>query len=193
MIIILPDIPMEDRLLARARTGDEAAVMQIYESYFEPIYQYLRLRVDDRMLAEDLASDVFVKLITALNGRNAPQHSLRGWLFQVARNVLYDHYGTTRKMPVTTIEDWVRAPQEDEPEIQFIHNVDAGRARHAMQMLAADQQEVLVLRFGQALSLQETADIMGKSVSAIKSLQFRAVETLRQILGKVQAGANDVA
>jgi RNA polymerase sigma-70 factor, ECF subfamily len=48
----------------------------------------------------------------------------------------------------------------------------------------------LVLRFGQALSLQETADIMGKSISAIKSLQFRAVDTLKRILGEVQETGN---
>lgn len=190
--LVLPDIPTEDRLLASARKGDQAAIMQIYESYFDPIYQYLRLRVDDRMAAEDLASEVFLKFITALNSRNAPNQSLRGWLFRVARNVLHDHYGYTRKMPVTTIEDWVSAPQEDEPEIQFIQNIDAARARQAMQMLVAEQQEVLILRFGQALGLQETADIMGKSVSAIKSLQFRAIETLRHILGEARTGARDV-
>ncbi|NOG52126.1 MAG: hypothetical protein HND48_23835 [Chloroflexi bacterium] len=49
-------------------------------------------------------------------------------------------------------------------------------------MLAPNQQEVLILRFGQQMSLSETAEIMGKSVSAIKSLQWRATETLRQIL-----------
>jgi len=56
-------------------------------------------------------------------------------------------------------------------------------------MLAPDQQEVLILRFGQMLSLQDTADSMGKSVSAIKSLQFRAVDTLRRLLaeGKPEA------
>jgi RNA polymerase sigma-70 factor, ECF subfamily len=188
--LVLPDIPMEDRLLARARNGDKTAMMQIYESYFDAIYSYLRLRVDDAMLAEDLTSDVFLKLMTALNGRNAPQHSLRGWLFKVARNALHDHYGYTRKMPTTTIEEWVGAPSDDEPEIAFIRDADAERSRRAIKMLAAEQQEVLVLRFGQALSLQETADIMGKSVSAIKSLQFRAVDTLKRILGEVQETGN---
>jgi RNA polymerase sigma-70 factor (ECF subfamily) len=51
-----------------------------------------------------------------------------------------------------------------------------------MQMLTPEHQEVLLLRFGQRLSIQETADIMGKSISAIKSLQFRAMSNLRQIL-----------
>lgn len=196
IVIVLPDFPdiaTEDRLLARARNGDQQAIMQIYEAYFDPIYQYIRLRVDDKMQAEDLASEVFVKLIEALKGRNAPQQSLRGWLFKVARSHLHDHYGSVKKFPTSTIDEWISAPNDDEPEVQFIRQVDAERSRQAMRMLAPEQQEVLILRFGQALSLQETADIMGKTVSAIKSLQFRAVDTLRQILGELRRGAGDVA
>lgn len=193
IVLVLPDIPTEDALLARARNGEQAAVMEIYEAYFEPIYHYLRLRVDNPMQAEDLASDVFVKFITAINKRSAPQHSLRGWLFQVARNALYDHYGAEKKLPMTTIDDWVHAPTHDEeadPELQFMRQFDAERSRRAMAQLPPEQQEVLVLRFGQLLSLQETADIMAKSVSAIKSLQFRAVESLRRLLNEVR---DDVA
>ncbi len=177
--LVLPDIPQEDRLLRLARTGDQQAVMAIYEHYFPPIYQFIRLRTADSMIAEDLASDVFVKLVKALRGGNAPQKSLRGWLFRVARNTLHDHYG--REIPTETLNEWVPAA-ESGPEAQFIQMFTLERVRQALRMLGAEQQEVLVLRFGQALSLQETADVMGKSVSAIKSLQFRAVNTLRDIL-----------
>jgi len=180
---------MEDRLLARARQGEQNAIMQIYEAYFDAIYSYLRLRVDDPMLAEDLASDVFLKMIAALKTRSAPRQSLRGWLFRVARNLLHDHYGTVRKMPTTTLEDWVSAPPEDDPELQFIRRADTARSVRALHMLSEEQQEVLILRFGQALNLQETAEIMGKSISAIKSLQFRAIDTLKRILGEIPTGS----
>ena len=59
---------------------------------------------------------------------------------------------------------------------------DIERVRRVMRMLTPDHQEVLLLRFGQRMSLQETSELMGKSQSAIKSLQFRAVDTLRQLL-----------
>lgn len=77
------------------------------------------------------------------------------------------------------------APSEMNPETTVSEMLDMQRVRRALHMLTADHQEVLVLRFGQRLSLQETADIMGKSLSAIKSLQFRAMETLRGILSDV--------
>ena len=156
--------------------------MHIYEQYFPPVYQFIRLRVGDPVLAEDLTSEVFLKLVDALRGRNAPQQSLRGWVFRVARNVMSSHFGKMRQYPVTSLEDWMPATSDHDPEVQFIRSLNLERARKALRKLNAEQQEVLILRFGQKLDLQETADIMGKSVSAIKSLQFRAVNTLRQLL-----------
>ncbi len=186
IVIVLPDIATEDRLLAEARGGDSDAIMEIYEQYFPPVYQFIRLRVGDAALAEDLTSEVFVKLVDALRGRNAPRQSLRGWVFRVARNVLATHFGKVRRYPMTSLEEWIPSPSEHDPEVQFIRTLNLERARQALRRLNAEQQEVLILRFGQKLDLQETADIMGKSVSAIKSLQFRAVNTLRQLLGEMR-------
>src|SRR5689334_18424838 len=98
ILIVLPDITIEDRLLAQARQGDREALMRIYDTYFPPIFNFIRLRVDDTLLAEDLASDVFIKLVETLHGRNAPHHSLRGWLFKVARNRIHDHYRANKNI-----------------------------------------------------------------------------------------------
>lgn len=186
IVIVLPDISEEDDLLARARKGEREAIMHIYEAYFSPVYQFIRLRTPDQAAAEDITSEVFVRLVEALPGKNAPRHSLRGWLFRVARSELHRHYGRGSRLRTTVLEEWVPAPSDDEPEMRFIAALDVERARQAIRMLNDDQQEVLILRFGQALSLQETADIMDKSVSAVKSLQFRAVDTLRRILGELR-------
>ena len=100
----------------------------------------------------------------------------------MARNAVIDYAGKIPPMPETTLEEWVRDSTDEQPEVAFLRAANEQRARNAVRMLAAEQQEVLVLRFGQQLSLQETADVMGKSLSAVKSLQWRAVETLRGIL-----------
>jgi len=186
ILLVLPDIPTEDRLLLQARRGDSEAIMQIYEHYFPPVYQFIQLRVGDPALAEDLTSEVFLKMVDALRGHNAPQHSLRGWIFRVARNVMSSHFGKIRQYPTITLEEWVPASSDSDPEVQFIRSINLERARKALRRLNAEQQEVLILRFGQKLDLQQTADIMGKSVSAIKSLQFRSVNTLRQLLGDLR-------
>jgi RNA polymerase sigma-70 factor (ECF subfamily) len=184
IIIVLPDIVEEDRLMGRARRGDKTALSTIYQDYFSPVYNFIRLRVSDQQQADDLTSDVFVKLMTAFRDGKAPRQSLRGWLFRVARNVLYDYYGTGKSYTEEALEEWVPASREDtDPEIALLQAADSVRVRQAMQRLPLEQQEVLVLRFAQALSVEETADIMGKNINTVKSLQFRAVNALRQRLG----------
>lgn len=187
IVIVLPDIAAEDRLLSRARMGDEEALMLIYENYFPPVYNFIRLRIEDRALAEDLASDVFIKLLQSIRQSQAPRQSLRGWIFKVARNLVYDHYRKERQVTTEALEEWIPNADDEGLEVDYIRSVNLERARRALGRLAPDQQEVLVLRFGQNLNLQETADIMGKSINAIKSLQFRAVQTLRQLLGEIQS------
>ena len=61
-------------------------------------------------------------------------------------------------------------------------NIDSESLRHLIAELSPDQQEILLLRFDQELSLQETADIVGKNINTVKALQFRAVNRLRELL-----------
>ncbi|MBK8022178.1 MAG: sigma-70 family RNA polymerase sigma factor [Chloroflexi bacterium] len=182
IFLVLPDVTDDSSLLTRARRGEQSAVMEIYERYFQPIYQYVRLRTDDPSLSEDIAGNVFLKFVKSLRGGTAPRDHLRGWLFQVARNELSRHYGRSRMNTAIALQEWIPAPNEHEPEPQFIQQFEVERARSALRALSAEQQEVIVLRFGQALSLEETADVMGKSIDAIKSLQARAVRSLRSQL-----------
>lgn len=182
ILIVLPDITVEQDLLGAARQGDPEALRMIYEQYFPAIYPFIRLRVNDREQAQDIAADVFVDFFEAVRARRAPQISLRAWLFRVARHKIYDHYGKARQFPEATLDEWMPGSPEDEPEPQAFEAFRLERVRRALRLLVPEQQEVLILRFGQGLNLQETAELMDKSISAVKSLQFRAVETLRSVL-----------
>ena len=182
ILLVLPDVSTDEGLLRRLKQGDPNAVLAAYELYFPPLYQYARLKVGDSTVAEDIVSDVFVTLIESLGRRSAPKVNLRGWLFSVARNKITRTYGQAQSLPLEDVEDWMPAPTEYNPENQVVDWQNIERVRQALRMLNADQQEALILRFGQRLPLQDTADIMGKSLSAVKSLQFRALETLRTIL-----------
>lgn len=184
ILIVLPDFSIEDRLLADARRGDRDAIVQIYDLYFTPVYQFIRLRVGDAMVAEDLAADVFVQMVGALRSAAPPRDSLRGWLFKVARNLIAGHYRTERRVKETELDEWLS--DDGDLEMEVAADMDAAftvdMTRSALATLAPEQQEVLILRFGQKLDLQATADIMGKSANAIKQLQFRALATLRKRL-----------
>jgi RNA polymerase sigma-70 factor (ECF subfamily) len=161
IFLVLPDVTVDDERLWRAQHGDREAITEIYLDYFDPIYQFVRLRVGDAQIAEDLTSDIFVKFIQVLKADKAPHTSLRGWIFRVARNRIYDHYGGEPALPAETIDQWIATDADTDPEVQAIRTVEAERVRQVISMLAPTQQEVLLLRFDQQLSLQETADVIG--------------------------------
>lgn len=181
-LIVLPDLEVEESLLSRIRTGEKQAISDTYDLYFAPLYQYVRMKTGDGSLAEDIVSEVFISLIESLNRPSAPRKNLRAWLFTVARNQIATHYGKQKQLPLSDLEDWMPTSPDNNPEILAGDVIELEKVRHALRMLVAEHQEVLLLRFGQRLSIKETADIMGKSASAIKSLQWRALDTLRSIL-----------
>lgn len=191
ILIVLPDIQYEDDLLNRARRRDKDALREIYTLYFPAVFRYIRLRVDHIQQAEDLAGDVFLKMLVAFNGKNAPRQSLRGWLFRVARNVMVDHYGKVQQFTTATLDEWLPSGDDVNPEIQLMQQLTREQSRHAVQQLRFDQQEVIILRFGHGLSVKEAGDIMDKSPSAVKSLQFRAINNLRRILQETRIEQSD--
>jgi RNA polymerase sigma-70 factor (ECF subfamily) len=183
-IVPLPSLDQttEEQFLVRLKRGDQSVIGEIYKYYFQPVYRFIRNRVDDRTLAEDIASEVFLRLINHGGTARGPQQHIRGWLFRITRNELARHYGHGRRISETELEDWMAHSSDDDPEIALIRTNDAQSTRRALQMLVDDQQDVLLLRFAEGLSVNETAEALGKSTNAVKSLQFRALQTLRQIL-----------
>jgi len=186
IVIVLPDVAADDNLLSKARNKDLDAQRAIYERYFSPVFQFIRLRVNNREQAQDIAAEVFLDFFVALSGNSPPSSHLRGWLFRVARNKIADHYGREKRINITELGEWIPSSAASNPEHVAFQSLQIDRVKQALNMLVAEQQEVLILRFVQGLSIQETSDLMDRSVSAIKSLQFRAVDTLRQILSAEQ-------
>lgn len=186
-----PDEVSARLLLERIQHGDRDAVMVAYDVYFVDLYRYVRLRVPQAALAEDIVSDVFVTLLECVGQPNAPRHHLRGWLFKVARTQLQAQGKARIAIQWESLEEWMPAAIENNPEQLLGDVIDKQRLQHALNMLNADHQEVLLLRFGQQLSLQETAETVGKSISAVKSIQFRALTTLRQIMAPQDEAAPD--
>jgi RNA polymerase sigma-70 factor (ECF subfamily) len=187
IVMMLPDIAVDTTLMAQARDGKKAAIAEIYHRYVDSIYQYVRLRVGDKQSAEDITSTVFTTLIESIAKGNAPQKSLRGWLFQVARHKIYDTYGKQSNLPLETIDQM--ESMDANPEAEFGKNLTRETIRRVILQLSPDQQEIILLRFDQQLSLKEVADIMNKNVNTVKALQLRAVQRLRKLIEQETNGA----
>ncbi|MBX3056747.1 MAG: sigma-70 family RNA polymerase sigma factor [Anaerolineae bacterium] len=174
---------MEDelKLLARARALEEDALAEIHQAYYRAIYRYIAFRVSDPPLAEDLTSEVFTRLLSALREKSAPQNTLRGWLYGVAARVVSDHFRQTGRAPQVELLETVAA-ETGMPEEEVDKRLTAERLRAAMQGLTEDQQRVLALRFGFGMRTREVAEAINKSEGAVKQLQLRALTLLSQQL-----------
>jgi len=163
---------------------DSQKIGAIYDQYFPEVYRYVCYRVNDDTLAEDIASEVFVRLLEALQKNQGPQSNLKSWLFATASNAVNDHLRREYRRPVQELSEFL---VDDSASVS--REVDSReqnrKVREAYAQLTYDQQHVLALRFGLGFSLEETARHMRKTANAIKALQFRALTSLQRQLGEV--------
>jgi RNA polymerase sigma-70 factor, ECF subfamily len=174
----------ERRALDGLKQFDSQAIGAIYDKYFTEVYRYVRYRIDDDRAAEDIASDVFVRLLEALQKKQGPQSSLKGWLIATASNTVNDHLRRRYRRPVEALSE---SMPDRGPSVHF--EVDSREQNRMVQsayaQLTSEQQHVLALRFGQGYSLEETANHLKKNINAVKALQFRALAALQRQIGEV--------
>ena len=164
---------------------DSQAVTAVYNRYFLEIFRYVRYRLDDDALAEDISSEVFFSLLKAVKTRHAPTVNLRAWLIGTARHLVVDYIRRKYRHPSQAISDALEYDGAGIPE--QVEGRLASRALHqALVQLTEDQQQVLALRFGQGYSLEETAVVMKKKINAVKALQFRALGSLQRLMDEVK-------
>ncbi|MFQ5422171.1 MAG: sigma-70 family RNA polymerase sigma factor, partial [Anaerolineae bacterium] len=171
-------------LLSRARSLDAEALAEIHDTFYVPIFRYIAFRVSEHELAEDLTSEVFTRLLSALRDRAAPQKTLRGWLFGVASRIVKDHYRKQYRRPQTALDDSIPSTVIG-PEQAIDIKLTQENLHQAMATLTEEQQNVVALRFGQGLSIRDAAQAMSKSEGSIKMLQARAIKALsKQLAGR---------
>jgi len=174
----------EQSALNGLRDLDSQAVGAIYDQYFPDVYRYVRYRINDDAVAEDIASDVFVRLLEASQKRQGPETNLKGWLIATASHVVNDHLRRRYRRPTEALSDSMADGGKS------VHaEVDLREQNRAVQtayaQLTPEQQHVIALRFNQGYSLEETASHLKKKVNAVKALQFRALASLQRIIGEV--------
>lgn len=179
-----PDATVAE-LVDRAQSGDAEAFGRLYDRYLELVYRYIYYRVGGVALAEDLTSETFLRALRRIDSFSWQGRDFAAWLVTIARNLIADHYKSGRyRLEITTEDILDAAPQAtaDGPESQVLDALTNQTLLEAVRQLNPEQQECIVLRFLQGLSVNETALVMGKNDGAIKALQYRAVRALARLL-----------
>ncbi|NUS72205.1 MAG: sigma-70 family RNA polymerase sigma factor [Corynebacteriales bacterium] len=171
----------------RAQEGDAEAFGEIYDHYVDMVYRYIYFRVATRQLAEDLTSETFLRALRRIGTVTWQGRDLGAWLVTIARNLIADHFKSGRYRLEISTADMLDQDQEDNgagsrPESEVLDRLTNETLLMAVRQLNPEQQECIVLRFLQGMSVSETAAIMGKNDGAIKALQYRAVRSLGRLL-----------
>jgi RNA polymerase sigma-70 factor (ECF subfamily) len=172
---------VEAELIERAKASDRAAWDEIFGRHYQQVFVFVFCRVGDRMATEDLVADVFVEAwrgVRRFEYRGVP---LIAWLYRIAHNLTADFLKKRNRVQMQTLEDgWSGIPHsEDQAEQVATWQTVAA----AFRKLTNEQQVVLVCRFLEGLTLAETAGVLGKKENAVKALEFRALRSVRKILG----------
>ncbi len=168
-------------LLHQAKSLDQAALAQVHEQYYDAIYRYMAYRVNDLQTAEDLTSEVFIRFLHAIRQKNAPQNTIRGWLFGAASLILKEHYRSKKRAQLTELDESL--PGKWQEPTEHIESQESKVALHkAIANLTEDQQQVLALRFGYEMPVRHVAETMHKSEGSVKMLQVRAIAALTRIM-----------
>ncbi len=160
---------------------ERQAFQSLYQENLGPIYRYVYGKVRNREEAEDLTAHIFLKAVRHLDQEQNP-HSIRSWLFQVARTTIADYWRAYYRSATSSLDALLEAgwegPIEHEDKDQPFErsSSSADHVRRLLQALPERDREILTCRFLLGLSVRETAVRMGMTEGNVKTAQFRALK-----------------
>lgn len=171
----------DEQLQVEAARQDPARFAELYENNFDRVYAYIARRIRNREEAQDATADVFHRALA-----NLPRFEWRGlpfvaWLLGIAANVLSDRWQRVARQQEVVADDLDQIGIEDDIEQRAM-------LYQLVDTLPADQRHVIIRRFAGQKSLREIATEFGRSEGAIKQLQLRALQNLRD---RIKLGTNN--
>lgn len=167
------------RLIERAKRGEVEAFGCLYERYLESIYRYIRTRVAEDRTAEDLTETVFLRSFESLNRYKEKGLRFSAFLYQIARNLLVDHYRQKEEeLPLESADQISVSPSRIDDIIVIQDQVD--RLRVGLEALPEEYREIIRLRVLLELSTTECAEWIGRSEGAVRVLLHRAMKALKR-------------
>jgi RNA polymerase sigma-70 factor (ECF subfamily) len=170
-------------LVKASQAGDMDAFSLLFDRYYDVVFRYVLFRMGDRILAEDITQETFLRALRRISSVNYQGKDIGAWFVTIARNLIFDHVKSSRyRLETTTAEMVEISPPTGGPEQQVLDGATNDELLRCVRKLNPDQQQCIELRFLQGLSVAETARIMDRNEGAVKALQHRAVRRLAQLL-----------
>ena len=179
----MPERTTDEVLLQKAGDGDQAAFLELYDRYREPIFRFAYRLLGSVEIAEDVTHDCFLSLIRKPENYRPERASLKTYLYAAARNLALKHFRSQGRE--TGLDEVIEEPKDSSrrgPLRRLLDEELATLVREAVFSLPPLQREALILFEYEGLSLNEVAEIAGTDAGAIKARLYRAREGMRRML-----------
>jgi RNA polymerase sigma-70 factor (ECF subfamily) len=170
------------KLVDKAAGGNFEAFGKLYDIYLDRIYRYVFYQVKDKMTAEDITEEVFVKAWKAIGSCKGKGNTFSAWLYRIAHNHIINSLRNIWKCVSIEIEN---LGEIIDPKSEVEAVLERQELREVIADLPQNQRQVVILKFIEGLDNQEIGQIISKSEGAVRLLQMRALSTLRQKLNRV--------
>ena len=154
----------------------------IYDKYVDKIYRFIVLKVKSSEIAEDLCSEVFLRGWQAFKGKKSKIENIQAFLYQIARNLLADHYREIGRTQLVSVEYApITDPRQDLEEKALVQS-DLEQVKAGLADIKEDYREVIIWYYLDELRVPEIAKMVGKSEEAVRVLIHRALKALKNEL-----------
>lgn len=176
------DRKRERALIQGAKAGDKRAFAALYRAYVDKIYRYVFYRVSAPEIAEDITSEVFLRMVESLPTYEDRSIPLLVWLYRIAHARVIDHYRRTQRHGQAEDIDKVEIGVDPDLDSPLLAAYQSEQVQKAIHTLTDGQKQVIILRFIEGYNLENTARIMNKTIDAVKAMQYRALQAIAQAL-----------
>ena len=185
-----PIVQTDHELLQRYINGDENALPILLQKHQRKIFSFILMRVRNRILAEDIFQDTFYKVIDSLRvGKYNEEGKFLPWVMMIANNLCMDHFRKNKRMPVIVDSDGkdvlnMNNIVEEGEEDMVIREQTVKQIKDLIELLPAEQKEVLILRHYADLSFKEIAEMTGTNINTALGRMRYALLNLRKMIGE---------
>ncbi len=172
-------------LVAGLQQGDAHAIEHVVQQHAPALYRYAYYQLQDAAAAEDVVSEVMVRMVQSIDRYVFDRTPFQAWLFRIARNLVADHYRSRKRRPQTSFEGWLADDPSREPggldrTIDSLGDRDALQA--ALAELTDEQRQVILMHIVEGWEMPQVAKLLDRSLPSVKSLYYRGVQALRRTL-----------
>jgi RNA polymerase sigma-70 factor (ECF subfamily) len=180
----VPSDPDFDRFLVeRAKAGETEVWEHWFEQYYQQLYSYAFLRTRRKADAEDIVSQVLLEAVKGIDRYQYQGRPIIAWLFGIAHNLIADAF--KRQQRRSDVESGSANAEAAGAGLEDrIENLDL---LLALDELTEEQRDVIILRFFMGLATREIGEMLGKTETAVYSLQARAILALRSSMEGAQS------